>query len=57
MSFDIHSAQKVFHKRVNQLLENLKGVETGIDDILIWGRTIGGGGHDQKLQEALDLRT
>ena len=52
MPFGIHSAQEVLHKRVNQLFENLEGVETYIDDISIWGRTIEE--HDQRLQEALD---
>ena len=43
----------MLHKRVNQLFENLEGVETDIDDILIWvRRTIEK--HDQSLKEALD---
>ena len=50
MPFGIHS--EVLHKRVNQLFENLEGVETDIDDILILGRT--NEEHDQRLQEALD---
>lgn len=52
MPFGIHSAQEVFHKRVNHLFEDLEGIETDIDDILIWGRTIEE--HDQRLQAALD---
>ncbi|XP_028416269.1 uncharacterized protein K02A2.6-like [Dendronephthya gigantea] len=52
MPFGIHSAQEVFHKRVNRLYEDLEGVETDIDDILVWGRTIEE--HDQRLQAALD---
>ena len=52
MPFGIHSAQEVFHKRVNRLYEELEGVETDIDDILVWGKTIEE--HDQRLQAALD---
>ena len=37
MPFGIHSAQEVFHKRVQQLFGDLPNVETDIDDLLIWG--------------------
>ena len=37
MPFGIKSAQEVFQKKMNQLLEDLPGVETDIDDILVWG--------------------
>ena len=37
MPFGIKSAQEVFQKRMNQLLGDLPGVETDIDDILVWG--------------------
>ena len=36
MPFGIHSAQVVFHKRVNQHFEDTEGVETDIDDILVY---------------------
>ena len=36
MPFGIKSAQEVFQKRMSQLLGDLPGVETDIDDIL-WG--------------------
>jgi hypothetical protein len=52
MPFGIHSAQEVFHKRINHLFEDLEGVETDIDDILVWGKTIEE--HDQRLQATLD---
>ncbi len=52
MPFGIHSAQEIFHKRVNHLFEDLEGVETDIDDILVWGRTIEE--HDQRLKATLD---
>ena len=37
MPFGIKSAQEVFQKRMSQLLGDLAGVETNIDDILVWG--------------------
>lgn len=52
MPFHIHSARKVFHERVNHLLEDLERVQTDIDDILVWGKAIEE--HDQRLQAALD---
>jgi len=46
MSFGIKSAQ-VFQKRMSQLLGDLPGVETDIDDILVWG--INQEEHDKRL--------
>ena len=37
MPFGIKSALEVFQKRMNQLLGDLPGAETDIDDILVWG--------------------
>ena len=34
---ECHLAQEVFQKRMSQLLGDLQGVETDIDDILVWG--------------------
>ncbi|CAC5369074.1 unnamed protein product [Mytilus coruscus] len=39
MPFGIRSAQEVYQKRISQIFENLEGVETDIDDIIIWGQT------------------
>ncbi|CAC5379137.1 unnamed protein product [Mytilus coruscus] len=50
--FGIKSAQEVFQKRVSQLFENLKGVETDIDDILVWGTTRKE--HDDRLRSVLN---
>ena len=36
MPFGIQSAQEVFQKRMNQLLGDLPGVKTDIDNILVW---------------------
>ncbi|CAC5364689.1 unnamed protein product [Mytilus coruscus] len=49
MPFGIKSAQEVFQKRVSQ---NLKGVETDIDDILVWGTTRKE--HDDRLRSVLN---
>ena len=51
MPFGIHSAQEVFHKRLHELFHDLDGVETDIDDILVWGRTVEE--HDERLEKAL----
>lgn len=51
MPFGIHSAQEVFHKRLHQLLDDLPGVETDIDDILVWGTTEEE--HDERLERTL----
>ena len=37
--FGICSAEEVFQKRIQALLSYLPGMETDIDDILIWGTT------------------
>ncbi|CAC5406179.1 unnamed protein product [Mytilus coruscus] len=52
MPFGIKSAQEVFQKRVSQLFENFKGVETDIDDILVWGTTRKE--HDDRLRSVLN---
>ena len=49
--FGIKSAQEVYQKRISQLFEDIEGVETDIDDILIWGRSKEE--HDQRLKMAL----
>ena len=51
MPFGIHSAQEVFHKRLNDLFQDPHGVETDIDDILVWGRTVEE--HDGRLENVL----
>ncbi|KAK3737375.1 hypothetical protein QZH41_002290 [Actinostola sp. cb2023] len=51
MPFGIHSAQEVFHKRLHELFQDLSGVETDIDDILVWGRTREE--HDERLAKTL----
>ena len=52
MPFGIRNAQEVFHKRVHEILEDIQGVETDIDDILMWGRTLQE--HDERLKATLE---
>ncbi|KXJ22526.1 Transposon Tf2-9 polyprotein [Exaiptasia diaphana] len=49
--FGIRSAQEVFHNRLHELMYDLAGVETDIDDILVWGRTKTE--HDERLYNVL----
>ena len=51
LPFGIKSAQKVFQKRMAQKFENLPGVETDIDDILVWGTAEDN--HEKGLTRAL----
>ena len=50
MPFGIRSAQEVYQKRISQIFENLEGVETDIDDIIIWGQTEE---HNRRLEAVL----
>ena len=36
--YDLHSVQEVFHKRISQEFEAMDGIETDIEDFLIWGK-------------------
>ena len=38
MPFDISSAPEIFHKKFKQTFEGLEGVDTYIDDIIVYGR-------------------
>jgi len=51
MPFGIKSAQEVFQKRMAQCFEDLPGVETDIDDIIVWGTSKED--HDGKLKNVL----
>jgi hypothetical protein len=51
MPFGIKSAQEVFQKRISQHLDDLEGVATEIDDILIWGSDEQE--HDARLEATL----
>ena len=47
----ICSAPEVFHKTVNQCIEDLDGVCVYMDDIIVWGSTIEH--HDERLEKAV----
>ena len=51
MPFGIKSAQEVFQKRMSQSFGDLEGVETDVDDILVWGTTAEE--HDHRLKKTL----
>ncbi|CAB3992300.1 Hypothetical predicted protein [Paramuricea clavata] len=51
MPFGITSAQEVFQKRMCQSFGDLEGVETDVDDILVWGATVEE--HDERLMNTL----
>ena len=52
MPFGITSAQEIFHKRINEAFEDLEGVETDIDNILVWGTNTKE--HDERLSKVLN---
>ena len=58
MPFGIRSAQEVFHKRVHEIFEDIRGVETDIDDILVWGRRASKGnlGKSKRVQSKVQVR-
>ena len=39
LPFGLNCAQEVYHKRVHEMFDDMEGVETDIDDVLIFGRT------------------
>ena len=49
MPFGILSAQEIFHKRIQQLFDDIANVEPDIDDFLIWGT-------DEKSHEQILIR-
>lgn len=51
LPYGISSAPEVFHRTVSEIFEDLPGVETYIDDILVHGRTKDE--HDERLRAVL----
>lgn len=39
LPFGISSAPEVYHRTIHQIFENMPGVDTSMDDIIIWGST------------------
>ena len=52
LPFGIHSAQEVFHRIINGNFIDIKGVETDIDDFLVWGKNIED--HNRTLISSLE---
>ena len=52
LPFGISSGPEVFHREMQHVLQNLEGVDSFIDDVLIWGATIEE--HDIRLRQVLD---
>lgn len=48
LPYGINSASEVYHARVRQLLEGLDGVDSFVDDIIVWGSTQEE--HDRRLK-------
>ncbi len=52
LPYGIKSASEVFHRLVTQSFENMEGVESFVDDILVWGRDRDE--HDRRLADVLE---
>lgn len=53
MPYGISSAPEVFTKRIKQIYDSIPGVDTYVDDILIWGKTIDE--HNARLEAVLKI--
>lgn len=53
MPYGISSASEVFHREVRRIYENIEGVNTSMDDMIIWGRTRQE--HDERLKNVLEV--
>jgi transposase InsO family protein len=51
LPYGLNCASEVFHAKIKQLLENVDGVDSFIDDIICWGRTKSE--HDERLNNLL----
>ncbi|XP_054590187.2 retrovirus-related Pol polyprotein from transposon 412 [Nothobranchius furzeri] len=52
LPYGILSAPEVYHKTIHMIFEHIPGVETMMDDIIVWGTTREE--HDQRLRQVLD---
>lgn len=52
LPFGINCASEVFHSKMRQLLEDLEGTDSFVDDIVVWGRTRVE--HDKRLIALLE---
>ena len=53
LPFGICSAPEVYHKIVHQMFEHIPGVNTMMDDVIVWGTTQEE--HDDRLREVLRI--
>ena len=51
LPFGIASAPEVYHKTIHMIYEHLEGVDTSMDDIIVWGSTKAE--HDERLKQFL----
>ncbi|XP_061716623.1 uncharacterized protein K02A2.6-like [Cydia pomonella] len=52
LPYGINSASEVFHSKIRQLLEDLEGVDSFVDDVIVWGATEEE--HDSRLRSLLE---
>ena len=53
LPFDISSAPEIYHRTINSLFSHLEGVDTSMDDIIIYGATPEE--HDQRLEATMKV--
>ncbi|XP_071032017.1 LOW QUALITY PROTEIN: uncharacterized protein [Oncorhynchus clarkii lewisi] len=53
LPYGILSAPEVYHKPIHMIFEHIPGVETMIDDIIVWGSTKEE--HNARVRQVLDL--
>ena len=52
LPFGISSAPEVYHKIIHEIFEGIEGVDTSMDDIIIWGKTKEE--HDRSLRQVFE---
>ena len=53
LPFGISSAPEIYHRTIHQMVEHVDGVDTSMDDIIIWGSNVEE--HDQRLHQVLQV--
>ncbi|XP_026318556.1 uncharacterized protein K02A2.6-like [Hyposmocoma kahamanoa] len=53
LPYGINCVSEVFHAKIRQLLEDLEGVDSFVDDVIVWGATIEE--HDERLKRLLEM--
>ena len=53
LPFGISSAPEIYHRTIHQMFEHVDGVDTSMDDIIIWGSNVEE--HDQRLHQVLQV--